>query len=71
MQLDEALPIHLVLSKVLSVKIQNGDRIFHLGRNELPQGTVQMTVQVRGTVTVRGQWSGKGETNICVFNLTE
>ena len=70
-QLNEQLTIHLVLPQVSTVQIRNGEQIIQLETDQLPQGILKMKLQVRGHITVQGQWNGHRETNICRFSLVE
>ena len=70
-QLNEQLTIHLVLPQVSTVKIRNGEQIIQLDKEQLPQGVLKMKLQVRGHITIQGQWNGHRETNICRFSLAE
>lgn len=70
-QLNEQLTIHLVLPQVSIVRIHNGEQIIQLNKEQLLQGVLKMKLQVRGHITVQGEWNGHRETNICRFSLAE
>ena len=64
---NEHALIHMVIPNARTVKIQNGNDLVVLNRNDSINGVLKKQVQILGDVYVYGQWNNDTDAPICFF----